>query len=231
MIPEIKVPSIKDYKILNIDEKFKNLHDLGFLCAAQYYKQGIPGAPKYCFARESVAKMLQEARKELPEGYDFLIFDGWRPICVQQRLWNYYKQSFKNQHPELSDEELDFKTSFYVSKPSFDILKPTLHNTGGAIDLTIIDKNGKKLNMGTEFDEFGDKTWTNHFEKYSEDEEIRDNRRLLYDVMTKNGFVNLPSEWWHFEYGSKFWAYFNNTDALYTGQLQLPFDYEEFPLH
>lgn len=231
MIPEIKFPSIKDYKILDIDEEFVNLYDLGFKCSSEYYRQGIPGAPKFCYVRKSVAEKLLKAQNDLPEGYSFLIFDAWRPICVQQRLWNFFRQDIKNKNPNLSEEELDFKTSFFVSKPSYDVWNPSLHNTGGAIDLTIIDKNGKKINMGTEFDEFGSKAWTNHYEKYENDEKIRDNRRLLYNVMINNGFVNLPSEWWHYEFGGKFWAYFNNTDALYKGQLYLPFSYETFPLN
>ena len=230
MIPEVKFPSIKEYKILDIDEEFVNLYELGFKCSSEYYKQGIAGAPKFCYCRKSVAEKLLKAKEDLPNGYSFLIFDAWRPICVQQRLWNYYRQDIKNKNPELNDEELDFKTSFFISKPSYDIWHPSLHNTGGAIDLTIVDDKGKMLNMGTKFDEFCDRTWTNHYEMYTNDEEIRNNRRLLYEIMTKNGFVNLPSEWWHYEYGGKFWAYFNNTDALYKGQLQLPFDYKEFPL-
>ena len=55
---------------------------------------------------------------------------------------------------------------------------------------------------------FSDKVWINHFEEYEKDIVVRDNRRLLYNVMTEAGFTNLPSEWWHYDYGDKFWAHF-----------------------
>lgn len=35
--------------------------------------------------------------------------------------------------------------------------------------------------------------------------------------MNKAGFTNLPSEWWHYDYGEKFWAYYNNTPAIFEG--------------
>ena len=46
---------------------------------------------------------------------------------------------------------------------------------------------------------------------------VRDNRRLLFGVMTKAGFTNLPSEWWHYDYGDRFWAYYNKRSAIYEG--------------
>ena len=49
--------------------------------------------------------------------------------------------------------------------------------------------------------------------------------------MINAGFSNLPSEWWNYEYGSKFWTYFHNTDALYKGQLELLVNYKKIPLY
>ena len=37
------------------------------------------------------------------------------------------------------------------------------------------------------------------------------------NVMTKAGFTNLPSEWWHYDYGDRFWAYYNKCSAIYEG--------------
>ena len=228
-IPKVEFPSIKEYTINHQDEKLISLRKLGLLCDSQYYKQGIAGAYRDCYARESVAYKLLDVQNSLPLGLSIKIYDAYRPICIQHRLWNYYRQALKNKYTDISDEELDFKTSFFVSRPSYDINKPSLHNTGGAVDLTLVDKNGKELNMGTKFDDFSNKAWTNHFESYTDDAEVRDNRRLLYWSMIEQGFTNLPSEWWHYGYGTKFWAYFNNTDALYKGILDADFD-GRFPL-
>lgn len=228
-IPEIKVPSIKEFKIKDIEEEIVSLSSYGLKCDSQYYKDGIPGAYYDCYARKSVAEMLVKAEKSLPEGLKFKIYDGYRPICIQQRLWNYYRQKVKNENPDLNDEEIDFKTSFFVSKPSYDVMQPSLHNTGGAIDLTLITDNGYELNMGTLFDDFTDRAWSNHFEKYENCEEVKVNRRILYNTMIEAGFTNLPSEWWHYDYGTKFWGYFKNEEALYKGILDMDFP-KRFPL-
>lgn len=232
-IPNRKFPEIGEYKIIGINEKLVSLSEAGILCDSQYYAQGIAGALKDCYARETVVHKLLNAQDLLPDGLRFKIYDAYRPIEVQQRLWNYYRNCIKIKEPGLTDEELDRKTGFFVSRPSFDIDNPSLHNTGGAVDLTIVTKDGYALNMGTLFDDFTDRAWTNHFEdnyeKAEHNTEVRDNRRLLYDVMTHVGFTNLPSEWWHYDYGTKFWAYFTGKRALYKGILEhdLP---NRFPL-
>ena len=49
----------------------------------------------------------------------------------------------------------------------------------------------------------------------------RENRRILYYAMIEAGFTNLPSEWWHYEYGTKFWSYFKGRPALYKGIIDI----------
>ena len=220
-IPKVQFPNIGEYVINKMEEEIVSITEAGILCDSQYYKQGIPGAYKDCYARVSVVERLLKAENLLPNGLHLKVYDAYRPICIQQRLWNYYRQYLKNEYPELNDKELDYKTSFFISRPSYNTEQPSLHNTGGAVDLTLVDNNGKELKMGTKFDEFSDKAWTNHFEQYSEDIEVRDNRRILYWTMLEAGFTNLPSEWWHYDYGTKFWAYFNNETAKYEGVLDL----------
>ena len=228
-IPEIKVPSIKEYKMQLVDEKIVSLCNAGFLVDSQYNRQGVPGSYSDCYVRESLVPMLKKAEGLLPKGLQLKIYDGYRPICIQQRLWNLYRQKIKNEYPGLSDEELDFKTSFFISKPSYDINRPSLHNTGGAIDLTIVTESGYELNMGTLFDDFTDRAWTNHFETYEQCEDVKQNRRMLYNVMMEAGFTNLPSEWWHYDYGDKFWSYFKGQPAKYIGVLDIDFP-NRFPL-
>ena len=219
-IPTIEFPSIQNYIIKDNNEPLLSLSEHGFICDSQYYKQGVPGSLKDCYAREGVIEKLKIAQSLLPYGLKFKIYDAYRPICVQQRLWNFYRNQIKIKEPNLTEAELDKKTGFFVSKPSFDESNPSLHNTGGAIDLTLITDNGYALNMGTLFDDFTERAWTNHFEEYTDCEEVKHNRRILYNAMINAGFTNLPSEWWHYDYGTKFWAYFNNEDALYKGILE-----------
>ena len=126
-------------------------------------------------------------------------------------------------HGETADLA-EKETAKFVARPSYNIILASPHNTGGAIDLTIVDEDGIPLDMGCEFDDFSDKTRSDFYEYFdnSEDEtsiKIRNNRRMLYNVMTAVGFTNLPSEIWHYDYGNENWAYFNNCAPLYTGIL------------
>ena len=42
---------------------------------------------------------------------------------------------------------------------------------------------------------------------------------MLYNVMTAAGFANLPSEWWHYDYGDNMWAQLTGGKAIYAGIL------------
>lgn len=233
-IPTIEFPNINTYAISAVDEPLVSLKQAGFLCEPYYYNHGVAGSLKECYARLSVVDKLKEARLYLPENIDFKIYDAYRPIMVQQRLWDVERSRLFGLNPDLSSEELDKLVAFFVSKPSYDEMKPSLHNTGGSIDLTLINtRTYEELDMGTVFDDFSTRAWTNHFESDYKDGELNkvvsNNRRLLYNVMVEAGFTNLPSEWWHYDYGTKFWAHFKQVDSLYTGILHHPFD-NVFPL-
>jgi D-alanyl-D-alanine dipeptidase len=48
--------------------------------------------------------------------------------------------------------------------------------------------------------------------------EAKANRALMIDALTKSGFVNYPTEWWHWSYGDRYWAYHTgHSSAIYGG--------------
>ena len=108
----------------------------------------------------------------------------------------------------------------FVSVPRKDSDYPPVHTTGGAVDLTILDAQGRFLDMGSGFDEISERSNTVYFEEHPEEtnaQAICENRRLLYNAMMKAGFTNLPSEWWHYDFGDRFWAYYTGKPAMYRG--------------
>lgn len=171
-----------------------------------------------CLLRKTVANMLYKASDSLPNGYKFLIWDSWRPFALQKELFEVYsKDIIKIFHIEDMDKEEQIKfISQYVADPIKDEEYPPAHTTGGAIDLTLT-KDGKELDFGTGFDSFSDKTNTTWFENHNEDSVIKDNRRFLYYTMINVGFTNLPSEWWHYEYGDQNYAKITGNKAIYKG--------------
>ena len=165
--------------------------------------------------RQGVYERLKLAESYLPRGMNLKIYDAWRPFDVQLALYKDYRQKVCENNPGLSDEEVDNLTKLFVSNPIKDEFLGPVHATGGAIDLTIADCTGKELDMGTDFDFFGDMANTDYFEKNDVSPLVRDNRRMLYHVMTKAGFTNLPTEWWHYDYGNRFYAYYSGKSAVY----------------
>ncbi|MCJ1806272.1 MULTISPECIES: M15 family metallopeptidase [Flavobacterium] len=127
-----------------------------------------------CYLRYKTVKQLIKANKEfLKEGYRIKLFDCYRPLSIQKKMWKI-----------ISNPN-------YVANPE----KGSIHNRGGAVDLTLVDKLGNELNMGTEFDHFG-KESSHTYSNLSK--EILKNRKWLKDMMKKHHFDALESEWWHY---------------------------------
>ena len=77
-----------------------------------------------------------------------------------------------------------------------------LHNYGLAVDISILNKKGKELDMGTPFDFMGElaspQCETKMLASGKLTQEQIDNRKLLRYIMNKAGFYAIPYEWWHF---------------------------------
>ena len=184
----------------------------------QYPLLCMEHAEKQCLVRSEVYERLKAASSLLPEGIGLCVWDAWRPFALQKELYEKYSalvtEEFQLQN--CSKEEREAVIRKFVSEPEKNEMVPPVHTTGGSVDVTLVDKTGKLLSMGTEFDEFSEKSDTAYFENTSE-EEIKKNRRMLYRVMTEAGFTNLPSEWWHYDYGNRFWGYYMKRPAIYRG--------------
>lgn len=239
-----------------IDSPFKEIVSGGkFVVEMQYVKMGMSNAVPKAFLRCEAYDTLIKASAFLPDGYGFKILDAWRPFELQRELFYAYRQKIIRDfrlEGKSSDEQDSFVKRF-VSLPNADVTHPPVHTTGGAVDLTVIDEEGNELPMGTDFDEFTDRTQTAYYEELVKGEmpsEISDNdaiarylennkhyvelsdkekrmqivfnRRVLYTAMTKAGFTNLPSEWWHYDYYDRFYAYYTDTKARYKGAFALP---------
>jgi len=182
---------------------------------ARYQQKGIAGASTQQFLRKGAADRLISAANRLPEGYKFVVFDAYRPLAVQQALFDSFKAIVKKDMPGASENEISEATQKYVSLPSSDLNRPSPHATGGAVDLSILGPDGQLLNMGTEFDSFEPQAGTAYFKERAGGEQIHRNRQLLYTLLVDAGFTNYPEEWWHFDYGNQFWGYLSGRDAIY----------------
>ncbi len=127
-----------------------------------------------CYLRLKTVNSLIEANKKFQrKGYRIKIFDCYRPLSVQKKMWEI-----------VSD-------ATYVANPA----RGSIHNRGGAVDITLVDEDGKELDMGTTFDFFGPES-AHDYENLSK--EALKNRKFLKRIMQRYNFESFDSEWWHY---------------------------------
>ena len=149
--------------------------DMKYATPDNFLKQAVYDCGE-CYLRKSTAKALVKANEEFKSlGYRIKLFDCYRPLSVQKKMWKI------------------LPGTHYVANPA----KGSKHNRGAAVDLTLVDAQGKELDMGTPFDFFGKKA---HHTCMTLPKKVLENRKLLKDVLNKYNFKSIFSEWWHYEY-------------------------------
>lgn len=135
-------------------------------------------------ALEKVVAWLAARRPDLTP----LVLDALRPQRVQQQLWD-----------ALAGTDLQM----YLADPA----RGSIHSYGMALDITLLDVEGRELDMGTGFDDMTELSHPALEEgfllagKLSEDQLA--NRRLLREAMLQAGFRGINTEWWHFDCGDR----------------------------
>ncbi|MBX4187846.1 MAG: D-alanyl-D-alanine dipeptidase [Candidatus Doudnabacteria bacterium] len=182
--------------------KFVDLQKFGFKTEPRYFFFGW-SKEKSVLGRASAVKALLRAQKYLPNGLRFKVWDMQRPRYVQLNMIASFRRRLIASHPKASKAQIEKLVYKFAAKPLLDsqVIRPDCHRNGGAVDLTIIDKHGNELYMGTDHDDLTSKAATDYFEKVKRpngvDLEARKNRRMLIKVMTKAGWENYAPEWWH----------------------------------
>lgn len=162
--------------------------DLRYSTERNFTGKDMYGSLNKCYLQIDVAKKLVRAQQILQQQfpyYSLLVFDGARPVSIQQFMWD-----------SVALSPMDRQK--YLSNPA----NRSLHNYGAAIDLTITDENGSELDMGTPYDFFGELAHPSKEQMYFQEgkltaEQIM-NRELLRATMRAAGFSGIQTEWWHF---------------------------------
>lgn len=186
-----------------------------------YFEQGIAGAGAEIFLRAPVIERLLAALDALPEAYGFEVLDGWRSLAVQGALRESFRSQIVARHPEYDEAQIQTALDQFVANPYRPGMTPP-HLTGGSVDLTLFDTaSGQTLDMGTAFDEPSHRSHSSALE-HEAPAPARQHRRILIHTMLAAGFTNLPTEWWHFDYGNQNWAYFSGAGQALFGAAHLP---------
>lgn len=208
----ISDPKVLAIQIQEINEPLVDLQTIPELFVDLSRESVQKKSAHISFVRKSVAEMLVEAQKLLPKEYKLMIKEGHRDVQTQTEIFNEYKDFLKNKFPKLSEEEIYKKVSIYVAPP--EIIPP--HSTGGAVDLTLMTEKSKEIYMGTEFNADPEQSDFSNYTNAPIPEDIKEKRKLLKNAMEGVGFVNYPTEWWHWSYGDRYWAFIKGKKfALY----------------
>lgn len=194
--------TLMDQGLVNLEEVIPGIRvELKYSTTDNFFRQDVYGDLTHAYLQPEVAERLKKAQEILQSEYPNLtlqVYDGVRPLSVQQILWD-------------NLDKPDSIKPLYVADPK----KGSLHNFGVAVDLTIFDTEADSvLDMGTGYDFFGYAAYPDReaqmlAEGVLTEPQIK-NREILRKVMTKAGFTGIGSEWWHFnafsrkEAGEKF---------------------------
>lgn len=132
-----------------------------------------PGFP--CLLSQPTALKLAMANAKLRRrGYRLLVLDAYRPPEVQ---WQLFQQIGSDR---------------YVSDPR---QRWSKHTYGRAVDVTLLDAEGRPMRLPSAYDDFSKKSAAAY---QGTDPEVRANLAILQESMTKAGFTIYADEWWHF---------------------------------
>jgi len=157
--------------------------------------------PAGSWLRSGIVERLQRAQCRLPADTRLLIIEGHRPAAQQRALFDGHRAALAAINKTWTGSRLDTEASKYVSPPS---VAP--HPCGAAVDLTLI-RNGREVDMGTPVNATPEQSNNACFTNTTTiGASATAARRLLGEVLTAEGFINYPTEWWHWSFGDRYWA-------------------------
>lgn len=149
------------------------VYDMKYATDSNFLKEKVYDCGE-CYLRLKTINALVAANKKfIKKGYRIKLFDCYRPLDIQKKMWTIVS------NPK------------YVANPE----KGSIHNRGGAVDISLVDIDGNELDMGTQFDHFGIEA-AHSYEKLTDNQ--KKNRKFLRKIMTKSNFQPFESEWWHY---------------------------------
>jgi D-alanyl-D-alanine dipeptidase len=149
------------------------LFDLRYTQADNFFGQALYSVAAPLLARDTARKLVAAQAWLRERGYGLLVWDAYRPLSVQARMWAL-----------MPDER-------YVARPELG----SRHNRAAAVDVTLVDALGREVAMPTPYDTFTPQAAA---ECPSLAPEVRARALLLRLAMTVAGFTFNPAEWWHF---------------------------------
>ncbi|MBV9023602.1 MAG: M15 family metallopeptidase [Streptomycetaceae bacterium] len=175
-------------------------------------------AGAFAHVRRGVLTRLLHAQSLLPTGVRLLFIEGYRPPALQRRYFEKYSDELARSHPDWQAAAIREAASRYVSPPE---IAP--HSAGAAVDVTLVDHQGRELDMGTRVNASPEESaGACYTDAAGLSPRARTNRSTLKAALSTAGLVNYPTEFWHWSYGDRYWALQTQQPAARYGPVELP---------
>lgn len=164
-------------------------HDLRYAGSHNFAGKPLYVGLDCAWLRSEAAAGLETAAawlaRERP-GFTLLVLDALRPQRVQEAIW-----------ADVAGTEM----ASYFAEPTLG----SIHSYGMAVDVTLVDPQGRECDMGSGFDEASALSHpefeAEHLARGLLSEQHLAARRCLNSAMAQGGFQGIPNEWWHFNHG------------------------------
>lgn len=165
--------------------------DLRYASPDNFVSRDVYGGLDCAYLRREAAAALVQAQTWLQAhrpGWRLRVLDALRPQRVQEALY-----------AELDGTPL----VRYLAHPE----RGSIHSFGMAVDVTLLDEQGRELDMGAGFDEMHERSHP-EFEAELLAQGLLEPAHLVHRgwlraAMRHAGFHGINTEWWHFDFGDR----------------------------
>jgi D-alanyl-D-alanine dipeptidase len=166
-------------------------HDLRYVGRDNFAGRSLYGTLDCAWLRREAAAGLEAAAAWLAArrpGWRILVLDALRPQRVQEAIWLGVAGTPAQE---------------YFANPE----RGSIHSYGMAVDVTLLDPQGREADMGSGFDEMTPASHpalhAQHLASGLLDAGQVAQRQWLADALAHGGFAGIPNEWWHFDHGDR----------------------------
>lgn len=171
----------------------------------------LPNNTNYTKVRNTIFDKLKQAQLMLPNELKFCLYEGYRSLELQEKIFQERYTRLQKENPQFTHEQLFIESTKFVSPiTNLDGTKNIPpHATGAAIDVYLVDNEGKVVDMGIHLDD----TYNDLTGIYCKTDsqlisaQAQEHRKFMSKALQSVGFVNYPTEYWHWSYGDRYWAY------------------------
>ncbi|WP_233411902.1 M15 family metallopeptidase [Paraburkholderia kururiensis] len=204
LVISLSDPRVRAARLVDTAEDFVDLGDFGDLLLVDRTRKVISNQSRHFLkVRKGVAARVAAASETLSNrGLRLLVKEGYRPLSLQRAYFDRRLVKLRDEYPSASEDRLFELASRYAAPPEV-----AAHPTGAAVDLTLATVEGVELDMGSVLNATDEESsGACYTECQFISRHARDNRQVLKEAMQSAGFINYPSEWWHWSYGDRYWA-------------------------